>query len=125
MKRFALASLALAALPAAAVAQNNGALCKDAAMPFNAAAGNRLQGPALQQAVSGKRLTYVRESLRTSGVWVSNTRELRADGSFAYVCEFSRNPSGPRAGDPAGTARRSSSLSPRFTTISPPATVTL
>ena len=59
------------------------------------AAGNRLQGPALQQAVSGKRLTYVRESLRTSGVWVSNTRELRADGSFAYVCEFSRNPSGP------------------------------
>jgi len=95
MNRFALAALASILAPAAALAQNSGALCKDAALPFAAAAGNRLQGPALQQAVAGRRLGYVRESLRTAGVWVSNTRELRGDGSFAYVCQFSRNPSGP------------------------------
>lgn len=96
MNRFALAAIAIALISAPAAAQQRGgALCKDGAPPFNAAAGNRLQGPALQQALAGKRLGYVRESLRTAGVWVNNTRELRADGSFAYTCEFSRSQSGP------------------------------
>jgi len=96
MMRLAMAVVAIAALsfPAAAQ-QRGGALCKDGAMPFEAAAGNRISGPALQQTLAGKRLGYLRESLRTSGVWVNNTRELRADGSFAYTCEFSRSPSGP------------------------------
>lgn len=96
MMRLALAVVAIAAasLPATAQ-QRGGALCKDGTMPFDAAAGNRLSGPALQQALAGKKLVYVRESLRTAGVWLNNTRELRPDGSFAYTCEFSRNQSGP------------------------------
>ncbi len=96
MNHIALAAAAIALMTATAAAQQRGgALCKDGAPPFATAAGNRLQGPALQQALAGKRLGYVRESLRTAGVWVNNTRELRGDGSFAYTCEFSRNPSGP------------------------------
>lgn len=96
MIRIALAVLTVALLPSTAGAQQrSGALCKEAALPFAADAGNRLTGPAVQQVLVGKRLGYVRESLRTSGVWVNNTREIRADGSFAYTCEFSRSPSGP------------------------------
>ena len=96
MNRFALAAAVIALLPSAAAAQQRGgALCKDGAPPFEATAGNRLSGPALQQALTGKRLGYVRESLRTAGVWVNNSRDLQGDGSFAYSCGFSRNPSGP------------------------------
>ena len=54
-----------------------------------------MTGAQLQQAVAGKRLGYVRESLRTPGVFVNNTRELRSDGSMVYTCEYSRSPSGP------------------------------
>ncbi|MGH7005218.1 MAG: hypothetical protein ACREIP_14840, partial [Alphaproteobacteria bacterium] len=84
-----------AASTAAAAQQRGGALCKDGALPFDATAGNRLSGTPLQQALAGKKLGYLRESLRTSGVWVNNARELRTDGSLVYTCEFSRSPSGP------------------------------
>ncbi|HEY7611208.1 MAG TPA: hypothetical protein VIF14_18425 [Alphaproteobacteria bacterium] len=78
--------------PSLAAAQARGSpACKDAAMPFAATAANRLAGAA----VSGKRFIYVRESLRTPGVWVKGTRELRADGSMRYTCEVSRSEAGP------------------------------
>jgi len=69
--------------------------CKDGAMPFAPTAANQLTGAQLQQAVSGKRLGYMRESIRTPGVFVNNTRELRADGSMIYTCEYGRSPTGP------------------------------
>jgi hypothetical protein len=64
-------------------------------MPFAPTAANRLTGATLQQAVTGKRLGYVRESIRVPGVIVSNTRELRADGSMVYTCTFARSQNGP------------------------------
>jgi hypothetical protein len=94
--RIMTAALLAVLVPAAALAQaRSGAQCKDGAVPFEASAANRLNGPALQQAVAGKRLGYVRESLRTQGVWVNNGRTLRTDGSMLYTCEFSRNQGGP------------------------------
>ena len=96
MMRVACVVLAFAAATSTAAAQQRGgALCKDGAMPFAAAADNRLSGAALQQALAGRKLGYLLESLRTPGVWVNNARELRSDGSLVYTCEFSRSPSGP------------------------------
>jgi hypothetical protein len=101
MRRFVLAglvpALSLAALPLStgAAQTRGGALCADDAMPFAASAGNQVRGAALQQAVAGKRLGYVRRSLRSEGVWVDNGRTLRADGSMAYSCGYSRSPGGP------------------------------
>lgn len=54
-----------------------GAACKDGAMPFTPTPGNQLTGAQLQQAVTGKRLGYVRESIRVP------------------TCTFSRSPNGP------------------------------
>lgn len=96
MKRLALAAFAVSVLPGAASAQGGGnPSCKEGAMPFAATATNRLTGAALLQAVSGKRLVYIRESLRTPGAWVNNMRDYRADGSFVYICEFGRSADGP------------------------------
>lgn len=64
-------------------------------MPFPPTAANQLTGTQLRQAVTGKRLGYMRESIRLPGVFVSNARELRADGSMVYTCTFSRSPNGP------------------------------
>jgi hypothetical protein len=69
--------------------------CRDGAVPFAPTAANRLTGAQLRAAVSGKRLGYVRESVRHPGVWVNNSRELRADGSMVYRCGYSRSQSGP------------------------------
>jgi hypothetical protein len=80
--------------PSLALAQGTAA-CKDGAMPFAATAANQLTGAQLQQAVTGKRLGYVRESIRLPGIFVSNTRELRADGSMVYLCRYARSPNGP------------------------------
>ncbi|MCW5774679.1 MAG: hypothetical protein KIT16_23745 [Rhodospirillaceae bacterium] len=94
--RLALAVFVACLVPSLATAQSRGgALCKDGALPFAVGAANRIMGAALNQAVTGKRLGYVRESLRNPGVWVNNGRTLRPDGSMAYTCEFSRSPSGP------------------------------
>lgn len=94
MKRFAMLALA-ALLPCAAHAQNAAtSFCRNGALPFAANAANRLTGPALQQALSGKRLLYVREGTR-AGLWFSLSRELRADGSTVHACEAARSPSGP------------------------------
>lgn len=96
MKRIAIAAIAAAALPAAAMAQNAAtSFCKNGAMPFATSDATRLTGPALQQAVAGRRLGYVRESMRGGGIWFSLVRELRADGSSAHVCQAGRGPSGP------------------------------
>jgi len=88
------AAAALICAPSFAVAQGSAA-CKDGAMPFAPTAANQLTGPKLQQAVLGKRLGYVRESIRTPGIYVNNSRELRPDGSMVYVCRFARSASGP------------------------------
>ena len=66
-------------------------------MPFATSPANRLTGAALMQAISGKRLTYVRESVRTPGAWVNNMRDHRPDGSFVYLCEFGRTEAAPGA----------------------------
>jgi hypothetical protein len=95
MKRIALLGLAVLALPAAAAAQNAAtSFCRNGALPFAASDANRLTGAALQQALSGKRLGYVREGTR-AGLWFSLTRELRADGSAVHSCQAARGPSGP------------------------------
>ncbi|HEY7610004.1 MAG TPA: hypothetical protein VIF14_12285 [Alphaproteobacteria bacterium] len=96
MKRIFLFGLAALALPALANAQNAAtSFCKNGALPFAASEGNRLTGPALQQALSGKTLGYVRESTRGGGIWFSLTREFRADGSAVHSCQAGRGPSGP------------------------------
>jgi len=59
-------------------------------MPFAATAANKLTGTQLQQAVSGKKLVYLRKSLRFPGMMVNNTREHRPDGSMVYSCEYRR-----------------------------------
>jgi len=96
MTRIALVLAAAIAAPGSAVAQSQTTpSCKDAEAPFALSAANRLTGASLQQAVVGKRLVYLRESLRTPGAWVKNIREHRADGSFVYVCEYGRKETGP------------------------------
>lgn len=95
MIRRAMALLAALALPGAAQAQNAAtSFCKNGALPFAASDANRLTGPALRQALSGKRLLYVREGTR-AGLWFSLTRELRADGSAVHSCQAARSPNGP------------------------------
>jgi hypothetical protein len=84
----------LACAPSLALAQGTAA-CKDGAMPFAASAANQLTGAPLQRAVTGKRFGYVRESIRLPGIFVNNTRELRADGSMVYLCQYARAPNGP------------------------------
>jgi hypothetical protein len=97
MIRPAIVALAALVLPAAASAQNAPtSFCKNGALPFAASEANRLKGPALQQALSGKRLLYVREGTR-AGLWFSLTRELRADGSAVHSCQAARSPGGPWA----------------------------
>lgn len=88
------AGIALFAAPAPLLAQG-AASRKDGAMPFQASAANQLTGAQLQQAVTGKRLGYVRESLRVPGVYMNGTRELRADGSMVFTCQAARSPNGP------------------------------
>jgi len=96
MKRIPIAAFAAVALPAAAVAQNAPtSFCKNGAPSFAVSDANRLTGPALQQAVAGKRLGYVRESTRGGGIWFSLVREFRADGSSVHACQAGRGPSGP------------------------------
>jgi hypothetical protein len=95
MLRF-LAALAIL-VPGGALAQmtQGTPACKDGAIPFAATAANRLVGAQLQQAVTGKTVVYLRESLRNPGLWVRSMREHRADGSMLYTCEASRARTGP------------------------------
>jgi len=94
--RTACAAFAIGLVPSLAAAQNAPtSFCKNGALPFAATEANRLAGAALQQALSGKRLAYVRESMKTSGIWFSLGREFRADGSSAHTCQAGRGPSGP------------------------------
>lgn len=95
--RIPIAAFIAAVLPTIAAAETvrGNPPCKEGAMPFEATVANRLTGAPLQQAVSGKRLVFVRESLRKPGLWSKIGRELRTDGSFVYTCEFARSPSGP------------------------------
>jgi hypothetical protein len=94
-ERRRLLGLALA-LPSGAAAQNAAtSFCKNGALPFAATEANRLAGPALTQALSGKRLVYVRESNKTAGIWFNLGREFRADGSSVHSCQAGRGPSGP------------------------------
>jgi hypothetical protein len=100
MTKIAIAAAALAAaligMPSLALAEAAaGASCKDGAMPFAPTAANQLTGAQLQQAVTGKRLGYVRESIRVPGVFMNGTRELRADGSMVYTCQAARSANGP------------------------------
>lgn len=95
MIRASILALAALALPAAAFAQNAAtSFCRNGTLPFAASDANRLKGPALQQALAGKRLLYVREGTR-AGLWFSLTRELRADGSAVHSCQAARAPGGP------------------------------
>jgi hypothetical protein len=96
MMRLALAVLAATLAPAAGHAQGQGTpSCKDQEPPFALTAANRQTDAALQQAVVGKKFVYLRESLRTPGVWVKNMREHRGDGSFVYSCAYGRGADGP------------------------------
>jgi hypothetical protein len=92
--RFIAAGIALAAAPSFARAES-AASCKVGGMPFQASAATQLTGAPLQQAVTGKRLVYVRESIRVPGVFTQGTRELRADGSMVYTCQAGRSANGP------------------------------
>lgn len=95
MIRTVMLAMAALALPAAAQAQNAAtSFCRNGTLPFAASDANRLKGPALQQALSGKRLLYVREGTR-AGLWFSLARELRADGSTVHSCQAARSPGGP------------------------------
>ena len=95
MNRIAFLGMAAIMLPPAAAAQNAPtSFCKNGALPFAASDANRLKGPALQQALAGKRLLYVREGTR-AGLWFSLARELRADGSAVHSCQAARAPGGP------------------------------
>jgi hypothetical protein len=97
MKRIARLAAAAALLPAAALAQNAPtSFCRNGALPFAASDATRLTGAALQQALAGKTLGYVREGTK-AGLWFSLRRELRADGSAAHSCQAARGPSGPWA----------------------------
>ena len=96
MRRLMTAVVFMVLAESLAAAQGPGRpACKDGEMQFAATAANRLMGAQLQQAVAGKRLGYLRESIRTPGVWVNNQRELRADGSMVYTCEYARSADGP------------------------------
>jgi hypothetical protein len=95
MKHMAIAALAAFLVPAAAAAQNaSTSFCRNGTLPFAAGEPARLTGPALQQALSGKRLGYVREGTKP-GLWFNLTRELRADGSSVHACQVARSSSGP------------------------------
>jgi hypothetical protein len=95
MNRIAMLGLATLMLPGAAAAQNAPtSFCKNGALPFAAGEPTRLTGSALQQALSGKRLGYVREGTR-AGLWLTLTRELRADGSSVHACQAARSAAGP------------------------------
>ncbi len=91
---FIAAGIALAAAPSFTRAES-AASCKDGAVPFQPSAATQLTGASLQQAVTGKRLGYVRESIRVPGVFTQGTRELRADGSMVYTCQAGRSANGP------------------------------
>ncbi len=96
MLRVFIGALAGTAMAATAAAQSRGTpTCKDAPMPFEVTAANKLGGAQLQQAVGGKTLVYVRESTRTPGVWIRGAREHRTDGSMIYTCEVGRSANGP------------------------------
>ena len=96
MRQILVLGLAALVLPTAAAAQNAAtSFCKNGAMPFAASESNRVTGPALQQAISGKTLGYVRESTRGGGIWFSLTRQFRSDGSSVHSCQAGRGPSGP------------------------------
>jgi hypothetical protein len=97
MHRIVIAAAAYVALgTGAAVAQGQGTpTCKDAAMPFEAAAANRLRGATLREAITGKKLVYIREMIRTPGAWFRGTREHRPDGSMIYRCDVAGSANGP------------------------------
>lgn len=97
MIRIVMLAAAALVLPAAAHAQNAAtSFCRNGTLPFAASDANRLKGPALQQALSGKRLLYVREGTR-AGLWFSLVRDLRPDGSTVHSCQAARSSSGPWA----------------------------
>jgi hypothetical protein len=70
---FIAAGIGLAGAPSFASAES-AASCKDGAMPFQPSAATQLTGAPLQQAVTGKRLVYARESIRVPGVFTQGTR---------------------------------------------------
>lgn len=88
------AALMFGAAPALAQGQPGAGLCRDTDPPFAATDANRLTGDRLQQALSGKTLTYTRPMTTASG-FTRNARELRPDGSSVYTCERSLSSSGP------------------------------
>ena len=94
--RHALAAglLVLAWLPAATAQTPPQARCRQDPLPFAASDANRLSTDQLKQLLTGKTLSYVREDTRNKGVYVKLSRELRADGSFVSICEFSRSREG-------------------------------
>jgi hypothetical protein len=96
MQRMALAVLIGATLAQPAPAQSRQTpVCKDGNLPFAATQANRVAGAALQQAVTGRRLVYVREFSNRPGTWFRGTREHRDDGSHVFTCEAGRSAGGP------------------------------
>lgn len=93
-RRTGLAAAILLCAPSLALAESASS-CKDGAMPFAPSPANQLTGAPLQQALTGKRLVYVRESARLPGVFTHASRELRADGSMVYTCQAGRSANGP------------------------------
>lgn len=95
--RISLAALLAGAWcsPAAAEGNDPTASCRNGAMPFPVSESNRLSDAAIQQLFAGKKLAYVREATKTPGLYISATRELRADGSVKHVCTLGRGTDGP------------------------------
>ena len=97
LRNLATAALIVLLVPHALAESPRGGTpsCADDALPFAVGPANRLTGARLLQAVSGKKLTYLRKSIRTPGAWVISSREHRADGSMLYICEYGPSQTGP------------------------------
>ena len=95
MLRIVFVAAALA-VPSLAAAENAAtSFCRNGAPPFAATEANRAARAQLQALISGKRLGYVRESDRGTGVWFNLTREFRTDGSSVHGCQAGRTTNGP------------------------------
>jgi hypothetical protein len=92
-----LSVLILAGWPVAAEADDNdpAAWCKNGGIPFDATDANRLSDAEIRRVFSGKRLGYIRETIKPPGQYLNAYRELRSDGSVAHVCQNGPTANGP------------------------------
>lgn len=97
MNRVISCTALLALWPAHAGAQSDDAArwCKNGALPFAATEANRLSDADIHKTLAGKRLVYVRETIKPPGQYINSYRELRSDGSVAHQCRNGPSAAGP------------------------------